>query len=138
MSRKRVTPGDHERRGLTSTGQFPILITMKPSVPLVCLTAVLLLAISSCREKQPANVLPEPKFVSVYARLTTATVTARPVPPDSLGSAQIVDSILALEGVTREQFEATVHWYNEDVERWKPFFDEVVRALEDSVQRQKP
>jgi hypothetical protein len=110
---------------------------MKSSTLLPAFAALLLFSQSSCQKKQPADVLPEPKFVSVYAKLTTATVTARPVPPDSLGSANLVDSILALEGVTREQFNATVHWYDEDVQRWKPFFDEVVLALEDSVRKQQ-
>jgi hypothetical protein len=104
---------------------------------LLCLALGLSLSIVSCKEKPPANVIPEPQFVSVYARLTTASVTAHPVPPDSLGSARMVDSILALEGVTREQFNATVNWYNKDVTRWKPFFDEVVAALEDSVRKQQ-
>lgn len=104
---------------------------------LACFSLILLLAQDSCSSRAPSNVIPEPKFVSVYARLTTATVTARPAPPDSLSSAQLADSILALEGVTREQFDATVHWYNEDVTRWKPFFDKVVQALEDSVRKQQ-
>ena len=110
---------------------------MRTTFALVCYAMILVLTQDSCSSRAPSNIIPEPKFVSVYARLTTATVTARPVPPDSLGSAHMVDSILALEGVTREQFNATVRWYNQDVTRWKPFFDEVVQALEDSVRRQQ-
>jgi hypothetical protein len=103
-------------------------------LPILAYLAVgLLFILTSCSPKEQASVIPEPKFVSLYARLTTASVTARPVPPDSLGSVQMVDSILALEGVTRERFNATVRWYDEDVRRWKPFFDQVVAALEDSV-----
>ena len=112
---------------------------MRKCFALISTIALLLFPLSSCQQKPPAHVIPEPKFVSVYARLTTASVTARPLPADSLGPARIVDSILTLEGVTREQFEATVRWYNQDVTRWKPFFDEVVAALEDSVRmQQKP
>ncbi|MBP1647766.1 MAG: hypothetical protein H6Q30_1211 [Bacteroidetes bacterium] len=110
---------------------------MKPSALLLLVIASLLLTGTSCRKKEPANIIPQPKFVSVYARLTAATVTSRPVRPDSLSSAQMVDSLLALEGVTREQYNATVQWYNEDVQRWKTFFDDVVAALEDSVQKQQ-
>jgi hypothetical protein len=111
---------------------------MRKSIALISLAAFFLVPLGSCRHEGQSNILPESKFVSVYARLTAVTVTARPVPPDSLGSARLVDSILTLEGVTREQFDATVRWYNEDVQRWKPFFDQVVRALEDSVRVQKP
>jgi len=113
---------------------------MNMNAPLLVLgfCTILLLSQTSCQKKEPTSALPESKFVSVYAKLTSASVTARPVPPDSLGSARMVDSILALEGVTREQFDATVRWYDEDVQRWRPFFDEVVRALEDSVRKQQP
>jgi hypothetical protein len=108
---------------------------MRKCLFLTCIA--LLLSQNSCKQKEPSKVIPEPKFVALYARLTTASVTARPMPPDSLGSARMVDSILALEGATREQFNATIRWYNEDVRRWKPFFDEVVAALEDSVRKQQ-
>ena len=122
---------------LTSSTHFPIVISMKTPAVLIGFAAFLLLSLSSCQQKRPVDVLPESKFVSVYARLTSASVTARPVPPDSMGPARVVDSILTLEGVTRDQFNATIRWYNEDVHRWKPFFDEVVLALEDSVRKQQ-
>jgi len=105
---------------------------MKNLPALIALSTLLLLQ-SACQKKQQEAVIPEPKFVSVYAKLTTASVTAHPVFIDSLGPARMVDSILATEGVTRQQFNATVAWYNKDVQRWKPFLDEVVKALEDSV-----
>jgi hypothetical protein len=110
---------------------------MKAFVLLFGLTSLLLFSQTSCQKKQPPDVLPDSTFVSVYAKLTSATVTARPVPPDSLSSARMVDSILNQEGVSREQFNATVQWYDQDVKRWKPIFDEVVLALEDSVRKQQ-
>ncbi len=127
-------PGTEE---LLSSLHLHILTNMKPSALLLPFIASLLISGSSCRKKEPANIIPQAKFVSVYARLTAATVTARPVRPDSLSSALMVDSLLALEGVNREQYNATIKWYNEDVQRWKTFFDDVVAALEDSVQKQQ-
>jgi hypothetical protein len=111
---------------------------MRVKSPAILFVLMLLVPIASCRQERDANILPESKFVSVYGRLTTASVTARPPLPDSLARKEFVDSVLALEGVTRDQFETTIRWYNEDVQRWRSFFDEVVRALEDSVRTQKP
>jgi hypothetical protein len=110
---------------------------MKTPHALPFLMLGLCFCVISCKQGKPANVIPEPKFVSLYAKLTTNSVTARPVIPDSLSPARMVDSVLASEGVTRDQFSATVRWYNEDIRRWKPFFDEVVQALEDSVRKQQ-
>jgi len=45
------------------------------------------------------------------------------------------DVILNEAGVSRREVEATVRWFNEDVTRWRGFYDAVVKAMEDSLAR---
>jgi hypothetical protein len=77
-----------------------------------------------------AQPLPVNLFASAYAGLLQASI---PPGRDSLTVAARVDSLLAVYSVTRDQFNATVAWCNDDTARWNAVMDEVVRILEEKT-----
>jgi len=73
--------------------------------------------------------------VAVYADLLVAGVDARKGGLDSAAAVARADSVFKARGLTREQFLAALAWYNDDVVRWKPFWDSVVSVLDDRTKR---
>ena len=96
------------------------------------LLVLLALSLASCHRDGPSQgQFDQKKFAALYADLLEISMKARRVGSDSTSAARQADSVLATAGVTRGQFEAAMRWYNDDVRRWKPFLDEVVRNLEE-------
>jgi hypothetical protein len=94
-----------------------------------------LLAITSCGPGTGGDdFLPPERFAPVYAEMLIWTTGA-----DSLGRSarQAQDSILASSGMTREDFKATVDWYNRDLTRWGVLLQNVVRYLEEKSMLRK-
>ncbi len=95
-----------------------------------------LLALPSCRSgDSSAHVLDHATFARTYADLLESSMRLRAEKADSVRAASVVDSVFLRNGVRREDYEATVIWYNGDVARWKGFTDSVARVLE---QKMKP
>lgn len=75
-------------------------------------------------------------FVSLHADLTATLWKAKRVTADSTALARVADSVIAAHGVTRQRYELTYSWYNADPERWKGFFDEVGKVLEERARQE--
>ena len=91
-----------------------------------------LLTLTGCtlmhRESTP---LERQTFIAVYVDLQTALWSAMRTTADTVVLGVVADSVFARNHVSRDQYRATVRWYNEDVVRWKGFFDDVAKALEE-------
>jgi hypothetical protein len=91
---------------------------------LLCATAILFTA---CRRD-----VPQPdrhRIAAAYADLFTTAIECRRAGADSAQTEARIDSVLSADGTTREEIRSALEWYNEDLQRWKPFFDEVVQIL---------
>jgi len=70
----------------------------------------------SCDDKPP---IPEQKFMKVYVDLLIAQdTTATPYNSDSLKSV-----ILASHNITELLYNSMINYYNEQPDKWTPFFD---------------
>lgn len=105
------------------------------NVLLLCLSGVILaITMAGCaKEARPANLLDQETLITVYIRLLGEgrRVTAE---PDSV-SALRRTAILNEHGVKEEEFKQTIQWYNMEPERWKEFYQEVMRRLETPATR---
>ncbi len=96
-----------------------------------CLLLLLPMLLSSCGSgSKGREAIKREQFVAVYASLLEEDIRARTYVLDSVAAAGNNATVLADAGVTREDFQNTMKWYNADVERWQPFLDDVVRKLE--------
>ncbi|MHB1686038.1 MAG: DUF4296 domain-containing protein [Ignavibacteriaceae bacterium] len=100
---------------------------MKPLIIVLIFLQSLFLV--SCSNKK---IIPQDKFVNVYAELIFAQDTAST--PASKKDFKPI--ILSRYGVTAEQYQTTVDYYNQDPKRWTGFFDKVTKYVE-SLQKQK-
>jgi hypothetical protein len=88
------------------------------------------LALASCAKQTPREkILENETFAQIYVALQEEGTKLRNVSPDS---ASVFDpkSVLSRFNVSEEEFRATVHFYNEDLTRWKSFFSEVAKQSE--------
>ena len=76
------------------------------------------------------------KFTEVYTTLLEEGIRDRKNGLDSIASSRNATEILTKAGVTREDFQNTVRWYNSDVQRWRLFLDEVVKRLEERANKE--
>jgi len=96
-----------------------------PALLLICLL------ITGCqRNAQPPGTIERQKFITVYCDLLQESVRSKNSGADPKTAESNADSILARNGVTRAEFDSTTHWFNADVRRWRSFFDEAARELE--------
>ena len=94
------------------------------------------ITMTSCEvQRETTHVIEPKKFAAIYAELLEAAVRTRQSGTDSVSAAKNTEAVLARSETTREEFQVTVHWYNADVRRWKPFFEEVVKKLEENTKR---
>ncbi len=85
----------------------------------------------SCQsDRRPPNVLSHDRFVSVSCELFKNAQRMSDWGLDPVNRIVYTDSVFSKAGVTREQYSATVAWYNEDVRRWKVLSDDIVREVE--------
>ena len=81
------------------------------------LMALAVFACSSSTSDSPP--VPSETFARIYAELLvlSSADSAESLADAPAGAA--ADSVLARAGVTREAYQETVRWYNEDVTRWR-------------------
>jgi hypothetical protein len=88
------------------------------------------LLISCKSEGPPAGALDEEQFVTAYCDLLEASLRSRNTHADSITAAGNASAALNNAGVSREAFDLTRRWYDQDVNRWKAFMDKVIAELE--------
>jgi len=76
------------------------------------------------------------KFAEVYTTLLEEGIRDRKNGLDSIASSKNATKILEGTGVTQEDFQNTLRWYNSDVRRWRPFLDDVVKRLEERANKE--
>jgi hypothetical protein len=100
-------------------------------VSLAFLIATVASCLLSCgRQEGVPSQMSEEKFLSVYCTLLKNAQNMKNWGQDPRTASKYADSVLAREGVTREDYDETVRWYNADVQRWKTFSEAVIRELE--------
>jgi hypothetical protein len=90
----------------------------------------LLFLISCDSGRRPSGVMDEERFVTVYCDLLQQSLRSRNTRADPSTAAANAQAILDSAGVSRDSYQATYRWYNEDVTRWKAFWEEVTKELE--------
>jgi hypothetical protein len=115
---------------VASQKEFRYSVNMRCTIKhtLVLLLTVLLWGCS--RDNQPQGILDEERFETIYIALLDSAQQVRATAVDS-GAHPVALRILERYGATVEQFKATVAYYNSDTERWKDFFQRVIRRLEE-------
>jgi hypothetical protein len=78
----------------------------------------------NCNEN---NIIEEDKFIQIYSDIIIANDT---ISSPSQVSDSILLSILNKHGETKDDYKATIEYYNEDSERWEKFFSKAVTYLE--------
>ena len=91
----------------------------------------LLVLIGCGRGPSGPKPLDRQQFVALYADLEATLWSATRTTADTVALAHVADSVLAAHAINRDQYLETLRWYNEDATRWKGFFDEVGKILED-------
>jgi len=100
--------------------------------------ASLLALLGSCsREERPKDVLDNATFAKIYCALGEAGKKAG---TESVGVVEGFnpDTTLLRFGVSKEQFEKTVRYYHEDLQRWRDFYSEVVMTQEGTRNKAVP
>jgi hypothetical protein len=94
---------------------------------------LLLLPVACQRLESPPGpeVLPPRTFALVHGELLQLGLERTSLPADSARRRSEVDSVLNHLGVTREQFIASVAWYNQDLRRWKTVLDSCAAVLQE-------
>jgi hypothetical protein len=98
---------------------------MRRLLPIFCLFACLL-----PEDNRPLGALDEPRFVGVYCDLLEESLRSRNVSAEPDTALSNAAAVLNRKGISRDAFESTYNWYNEDITRWKNFMEEVTRELE--------
>ncbi len=98
---------------------------------------ILSLAVSGCLPgKSRGDLLDRRGFAETYSDITASVWAAKRTTSDTVALARVADSVLSARGITPEQYRRTVEWYNADAERWRGFYDEVTKILEDRSRRE--
>jgi hypothetical protein len=93
--------------------------------------------LSSCsNEKVPKDILDKTAFAKTYSALGEASKNFEEDGGSNLRRFS-PDSTLNRFGVSREGFERTIDYYNQDLHRWGELYAEVVKQLQ-SPPRKKP
>ena len=103
----------------------------------ILLVALLALVAGGCSDNTvPADVLDKETFAEVYAALVE---NERVSGPQTLYNIRRYDpdTTLARLGVTREQIEHTIAYYNQDLRRWHEFYIEAMRKIEGDPLKKK-
>lgn len=117
---------------MTATGSFVKMGVMQIAEKLtgrVFLIAFITLFTAGCTNEPPDGVIPTETFAEIYAAL---------VENERLAGAEAflntrmydADSTLARFGVTRDQVQETIEYYNEDLSRWHGFYVEAMQRIE--------
>jgi hypothetical protein len=82
---------------------------------------VLVLIIQSCNQNPKIE---EKKFIKLYAEMIFMQDSS------SLSQPEIKNKVLKKFGVSKNDFDETIKYYNEEPERWQSFFDSTVVYIE--------
>jgi hypothetical protein len=97
----------------------------------VAIVFVILLVNLSCQsDRRPPNVLSHDQFVSLSCDLLKNAQRMSDWGLDPVNRITFTDSVFSRAGVTRDQYTATIEWYNADVLRWKQVTDDIAREVE--------
>jgi hypothetical protein len=101
-----------------------------------CLPCFFSLIFAVCSDNKPKSVgvIPQEKFIQLYIDILVAGESGYLSSTDSVKAAMgrnIIDSLYASNRVTETQVRQTVEEYNKDLIRWKEFYDEVSKRLEE-------
>jgi hypothetical protein len=77
--------------------------------------------LQSCKK---TSVIDEKQFIKIYADMIFMQDTS------SLSQFSIKEKVLAKYKISENDFDNTIKFYNEDPEKWQPFFDSVVVYIE--------
>lgn len=95
------------------------------------LIPILILSTCSCSKEEPRSaVVEKDKFESVYVELLDSAQVIQSAPTDSTLS-PVAERILKRHEIPIEQFKATVRFYNADAKKWKEFFEDVVKRIDE-------
>ena len=94
------------------------------------LVASVALVAAGCRENdRPEDILDNETFAKVYAAMVENERTLGPQTRYNIRRYD-PDTTLARMGVTREQIEKTIAYYNQDLRRWHEFYIKAMREIE--------
>ena len=91
------------------------------SIIFASLILILLVAIQSCKNRQAIE---EKKFVKIYTDMIFMKDTS------SLSQLEIKEELLKRFNVHENDYDNTIKYYNDDPERWQPFFDSIITYIE--------
>ena len=100
---------------------------------IVIIVSMLALCACSDQKAEPVEGIDSEQFELIYLELVDSAQAVQ-AKPDSLLS-PVAERILARHQVTAEQFRATVKEYNKDTQRWKKFYDNVLRRIDERTKR---
>ena len=91
------------------------------SIILASLILIISAGLLSCK-KQPA--IDEKKFIKIYADMIFMQDTS------TSSQLEIKKEVLKRFNVTENDYDKNIKYYNDDPERWQPFFDSVITYIE--------
>lgn len=91
------------------------------SIIIVSLILILSVAILSCKNPQAIE---EKKFVKIYTDMILMQDTS------SSSQLEIKNEVLKRFNISEKDYDITIKFYNDDPERWQPFFDSVITYIE--------
>ena len=103
-----------------------------------CPILIAFLLVSCNSATPPKEALPEQQFLTAYCDLLEASLRSRNTQADSSTCAQNAASALEKAGVTREAFDLTRAWYDENPDQWKTFMEKVSAELEQREMKPPP
>jgi hypothetical protein len=69
-------------------------------------------------------------YLKTYCDLVQESLRSKNSNADPRTAAANVVGIYRKYGITRSQFDSTTKWFNNDVRRWKSFFDDAAKEIE--------
>jgi uncharacterized protein YxeA len=91
------------------------------SIILASLILIISAGLLSCK-KQPT--IDEKNFIKIYADMIFMQDTS------TSSQLEIKKEVLKRFNVTENDYDKTIKYYNDDPERWQPFFDSVITYIE--------
>ena len=98
-----------------------------------CVSIALVFLLAGCTQQNtPVHILDKEKFPAVYVALMEAKAKRTRLTDHTVDTtfAKDKEEIFTKFGATEEEFRATVLSYGSDVRKWREFYDDVVRRLE--------
>ncbi len=95
-------------------------------------TLIFLFVLEGCSKR---NILDENKFMKVYVDLVIAQDTSG-VPIAKFDSVKSV--IFKRDGITKDEYSATINHYNKDPKKWQEFFNKTTAYIEGLRSKSQP